>query len=421
MRRDNKYPVSIRVYWQKQSAYINTEYYVTIYQINNNEKKGVFELKDITIIRELSKRIELFEKAKTEKLGIKIYHYTASELATYFNELITGKQDRIDFIEFGRKICEKRKKGGKNVSRIISSLNCLHDFLPFGKIYIHELTSKVLSEYESFLRTERKISRKNQLGKIVNVKHKPVSDTTIAGYMTDIRTIFNEAINEYNDDEKDEIRITHYPFKKYKFPVLSETRKRNISGEEILKILNVGNDELKLKRAILARDTFILSFLLVGMNFKDLYELQANGYKNGRITYKRAKTRGRRKDQALISIKIEPEVLPLIQKYKDPSGKRVFNFYNMYANSLGFVSSVDKGLKIVASACGMNEKLSSYYARHSWATIARNKCKISKSDVDECLNHVDNNSRMADIYIEKDWGFIDEANRKVIDFVYNNS
>jgi integrase len=69
----------------------------------------------------------------------------------------------------------------------------------------------------------------------------------------------------------------------------------------------------------------------------------------------------------------------------------------MYSDSLGFVSSVDKGLKIVASACGTNEKLSSYYARHSWATIVHNKCKISKSDVDECLNHVDKNSRMADI------------------------
>jgi hypothetical protein len=58
-----------------------------------------------------------------------------------------------------------------------------------------------------------------------------------------------------------------------------------------------------------------------------------------------------------------------------------------------------------------------HYARHSWATIARNKCRISKSDVDECLNHVITENRIADIYIEKDWSFIDDANRKVLDYV----
>jgi integrase len=75
-------------------------------------------------------------------------------------------------------------------------------------------------------------------------------------------------------------------------------------------------------------------------------------------------------------------------------------------------------LKAVARKCGIDVELSSYYARHSWATIARNKCKISKSDIDECLNHVDPAQKMADVYIEKDWSFIDEASRSVISYVF---
>ena len=419
LRKDGKYPVSIRVYWQRKSAYIDTEHYVIIQQINNNQKKGVFELKDTSIIRELTNRIALFEKAKTEKLGRNIYSYTASELAAYFSELIKGKQDRINFIEFGRNVCKQREKNNKSFSRINTALNSLQDFAPTKKVYIHEITSKYLQEFERFLRSERTIVRKNQFGKTVTTKRKPLSDTGIVGYMTDIRTIFNAAIQEFNDDEKADIKIPHYPFKKYKMPILSETKKRNISGEDILKILNVDTKKFGTKtRPILARDTFVLSFFLVGINFKDLYELQAAEYKNGRFTYKRSKTRGRRKDQAVISIKVEPEILPLIKKYKDPTGRRVFKFYKKYSSSHVFVSAMDKGLKDVATACDINEKLSSYYARHSWATIARNKCKIPKSDVVECLNHVDPNSRMTDIYIEKDWTFIDEANRKVIDFVY---
>jgi len=58
-----------------------------------------------------------------------------------------------------------------------------------------------------------------------------------------------------------------------------------------------------------------------------------------------------------------------------------------------------------------------YTARHSWATIARNKCKISKSDVDECLNHVTSENKLADVYIGKDWSFVDDANRKVLNYV----
>lgn len=418
VRKDGKYPVSIRVYWQRKSAYINTEYYVTIYQINQNKKKGIFELKDTAIIGELTKRIELFEKAKTDKLGVKIYTYSAAELANYFYELTQGKENRIDFIAFGRDCCEKRKEENKSFARIKTSLNCLQDFHPVKTIYIDEITSKFLKNFERFLKTERVLVRLNQHGKKVTTTHKPLSDVGVAGYMTDIRTVFNEAIEEYNDDEKGDIKITHYPFKKYKIPILPDTEKRNISKADILKIIQIPDENLILKRSILAKNTFILSFFLIGMNVKDLYDLQANEYVNGRFTYNRSKTQGRRKDKALISVKVEKEVSDLIEKYKDHSGERVFCFYKMYTTSHGFVSAMDKGLKKVADMCSIKEPLSSYYARHSWATIARNKCKIPKSDIDECLNHTNPNSRMADVYIEKDWSILDEANRKVLDFIF---
>jgi len=60
-----------------------------------------------------------------------------------------------------------------------------------------------------------------------------------------------------------------------------------------------------------------------------------------------------------------------------------------------------------------------HYARHSWATIARNDCNISKSDIAECLNHATNT--ITDIYIKKDWKTIDAANRRVIDFVFREN
>ena len=58
-----------------------------------------------------------------------------------------------------------------------------------------------------------------------------------------------------------------------------------------------------------------------------------------------------------------------------------------------------------------------YAARHTWAPLARNKVKIEKSLIHEALNHVDEKMKITDVYIEKDWAQINEANRKVLKHV----
>jgi integrase len=417
-RVDAKFPVSIRVYWQGKTSYIGTEYYVTQHQIS--QRKGVFELKDALILAELTKRIETFEKEKI-RIGHRIYSYTARGLAEYYQNLIEKRGDEeIDFIAFGRQYieAEKKKTDGKNTNRITTTLNALEDFSAKG-LPVRELTSKFLTAFQEYLKTERKICRKNQFGKDVITTKKPCSDITVADYMTDIRTLFNAALMQYNDEENGTVKIYHYPFRKYKLPAIPENKKRNISKEDILKIFSVSDDALKLQRAIMSRDLFILSFMLIGTNFKDLYELKKTDYQNGRITYRRAKTRKRRKDKALISIKVPPEAENIIGKYKDKTGDNLFVFCKKYSSPHVFVSAINKGLKTVAKILNMDAPLTTYYARHSWATIARNKCKISKADIDECLNHVNTGNKMADVYIERDWNVIDEANRKVIDYVFS--
>jgi integrase len=427
MRADGKYPVSIRVYWKRGYGYIGTEYYVTIHQINQNKKKGIFELKDSLIIGNLMERIKLLEEVKAKQLSLKIHGYSAKQLARYFESYLEGAGggdggERVDFIAFARDYIKAGQEGGKNVSRIYTTTNCLEDYVASCKLpalYADEVTSGFLAGFEKFLKKERTIQRKNQLGKQVTTRQKPVADSTVAGYMTDIRTLFNEALSVYNDEENGVIKIRHYPFKKYRLPKLLPTKKRNLPANEILKIISAGDEIFLSQRDVLAKDVFALSFCLVGMNCIDLFNLEPGEYKNGRITYNRTKTEHRRTDSALISVKVEPEALPYFKKYKDPAGKRVFDFYARYSNSRVFVSAMGEALKKVAGALEIDAPLSTYYARHSWATIARNKCKISKSDIDECLNHVAPETRMADVYVEKDWSIIDEANRKVLDYIFS--
>ena len=66
--------------------------------------------------------------------------------------------------------------------------------------------------------------------------------------------------------------------------------------------------------------------------------------------------------------------------------------------------------------------LNFYYARHTWATIARNECGVSFDEVHESLNHARRgNDRVTDIYVERDFSRVWEANRKVLDLVFGNA
>ena len=159
---------------------------------------------------------------------------------------------------------------------------------------------------------------------------------------------------------------------------------------------------------------FTLSFYLVGMNTVDLYNVPSSAYKDGRITYRRSKTKDRRQDNAEISIKVESEMLPLLEKYAGE--KKLFKFSDMYRDASTFNAAVNIGLAKISKALG-EEKITAYYARHSWATIARNVLGASIDDIALCLNHVSDTHKVTNIYIEKDFGKIDEINRKIIDLI----
>jgi integrase len=397
-RTDGKFPVRIRVTWKRENAYIKTEYYVSRKQLTihteskNNQIIEHFELKDNHILRELLNRIEAFERIMVEKLGKRINLYSAKELVTFFDTHDEYRSDGdIDFVEFSnQKIKETGNKGTAGLYQTV--LNSIEHFTKRKTVKAMEITGNFLRDYEGYLKDEG-------LTGGINL------------YMRTFKAMFNAMRQEFNDDEKGDIRIPHNPFKKYEMPKAQIPEKRALDIRQIKAIRDM---ELTLKRDILARDVFMLSFYLVGMNTVDLY--YADKIEKGRLIYNRTKTKTRREDKALISIKIEAVAMLILKKYKDKTGKRIFNFYEHYAEPRAFNKAVNIGLKNI----GKHDKvkapgLTFYAARHSWATIARNNCKISKGDVSECLNHTDPGMKSTDVYLKKDWSIIDRANRLVLD------
>jgi integrase len=164
----------------------------------------------------------------------------------------------------------------------------------------------------------------------------------------------------------------------------------------------------------LAKDVFLLSFGLMGMNAVDLFE--CTDYEGGYLNYNRTKTKNRRADAARMVVKVHPDLMPLFEKYRDKTGKRVFCFYQYYSEANTFSAAINKGLKKIGEKIGIAD-FEFYAARHTWATLATNKVGIAKDLVHEALNHVDDKMRITNIYIEKDWRRIDDANKQMLEYV----
>jgi hypothetical protein len=114
-----------------------------------------------------------------------------------------------------------------------------------------------------------------------------VSDAALYCYMRDLRTLFNAAREKYNNDDLGIIRIPHYPFGKYKVGSPPLTKKRNISAKLIIKIRDCKTKENS--RGELAKELFMLSFYLCGINAVDLYHVTRNNITKGRLEYNRSK------------------------------------------------------------------------------------------------------------------------------------
>lgn len=134
----------------------------------------------------------------------------------------------------------------------------------------------------------------------------------------------------------------------------------------------------------LAKDVFLLSFGLMGMNTADMYE--TNKVEDGILIYERKKIRFHRSDRAEMKVKVEPETMGIMKLYMGKTS--LFSFRERFSDPKNFNSLVNRKLKKIGTEIGVFE-LNFYYARHSMASICVNKLRIDLARVDEMLNHSD--------------------------------
>lgn len=276
-----------------------------------------------------------------------------------------------------------------------------------GTKSIYTTTRNKIEEYDSYCTFES--MDKSWLENFETWMAKTMKVNAYAIHLRNIRSVFNYAI--------DEEYTTLYPFRRFSIKK-EETRKRSLTAEQLRLLRDYPCEEYQIRY----RDMFMLMFYLIGVNAADLFNAKHSALVNGRFEYKRAKT------GKLYSIKVEPEAQAIIEKYK---GKDyLLNIMDEYGNYKDFLHRMGIGLKQIGETerKGLGGKksrnplfpdLSSYWARHTWATVAA-ELDVPKEVIAHALGHSWANSTTTDIYIRFDMKKVDEANRKVIDFVNNN-
>ncbi|MBP3794825.1 MAG: site-specific integrase [Bacteroidales bacterium] len=222
-------------------------------------------------------------------------------------------------------------------------------------------------------------------------------------HLRNIRTVFNDAIDA-------EI-TTFYPFRKYAIRP-ETTRKKALTVEQLRDLATCHCEPYQEQY----RDMFLLMFMFRGVNAGDLFLAKPSDIHDGRFDYRRNKV------GTLFSVNVEPEARAIIDKYK---GKGyLLNPMDAYSDYKDYLHHLNDALKAIGRTTGKRGKankdgrfpgLSSNWARHTWATVA-SRIDIPKEVISKALGHSFGLS-VTDIYIDFDSSKVDDANRKVIDYI----
>lgn len=311
--------------------------------------------------------------------------YTPDDVARKFLAKKNSGAYLLPYVKHDIDLMLENKRFGTARNRQ-KTLNSLMDFLGGRDILLSDLDSKLISEYNAWLH------RRN------------VSRNTISFYMRSLRSAYNKAVNEG-------LTLQTYPFKDV-YTGVDRTRKRAVSEDILIRMSRL---DLNGSKALeLTRDMFVFSYCTRGMSFVDMAMLRKRDVHGEFIFYTRRKT-GQR-----MSVRIEPCTRSIIKKYSEHNRNQIYLFpildseesrkaYVQYQTALGYYN---RQLKKLGSMLGLDIPLSSYVARHTWATAARDH-NIPIAVISSGMGHTTESTTR--IYLNSlDGAVVDKANRIIV-------
>lgn len=391
MKKSGTANIKIRIVCRSTNTLVSTNINVVPSQLS---RSGA--LRDQRVIDACENLLREWRAAVAE-LGAAAAKYDAKQLAAYLKRY-GGSCDsfRLDFVKWIHTFANTKVRSTRHNYVVVA--NSLDRFFNGRSTDINEITAQVLSAYLEWLRSEG------------------IAPGTIAQYFSLIRSAHNAARYKYNDEDMGVVCIARQPFIKFKAPKEPAPEPRNIDLATLQAIADLDDDKRINTSLNYVRDLFMLSFALGGMNYVDIYNLPYSALKGNYIEYRRQKTRKARMDGALYRVNICAEVMPLLERWLDPSRKRLFRFYEIISWS-SLPTTIYRMMKAIENMCPFERHYTFYAARHTYASLGYNVAAIDKYTVHELLNHSDEKMRITDRYIERDWSRLYEAHSKIINLV----
>lgn len=294
---------------------------------------------------------------------------------------------KVTIGEFSIALAEKDLNEGRNRLSEIKNTT-MRSFLGFTggeDIPICRITPELVAEYEEYLQEDCGLTR-----------------NTSSFYLRNLRSIYNRAVSITG------IKDVH-PFSCV-YTGVDKTVKRALDFDKIKKLKSL--DLSKTPSLDFARDMFIMSFMLRGMSFVDMAFLKVSDLTDGVIHYRRKKT-----GQDL-NIKWEKQMQKLLDKWPNSMRpeyllpiivKEGINDTRQYRTEL---FKINTSLKTIGKMLGVDMPLTMYVARHSWATVAKQK-GVPIGVISEGMGHASENTTL--VYLgSMGQGQVDNANKKII-------
>lgn len=385
-------------------------YYVYVSLSHNSQRvlistDYIISAKDVCKgkITNASKKAEIYanEIVKYQRLVDEIPAIDVLSAKT-IKDIITTKKvdaDVVDFFAFADGYIQDLevmgRKGTANSYKY--SLASFRNYIKRKELYTFEITSAMLQQYIRAMIAEGKAP------KSINV------------YITHLKVLFNACRDAFNDYDLGDIKIKNYPFKKLNVPIVEkDAGQKAISVEDLRRLVALDVPY----NLVIAKDLFLLSFYLLGMNMTDMYHLTKKAYKDGHITYSRQKTI-RRAGSSLICIPVCEQAAIILEKYKG-SGSHLLRLADKYKAPKSITSvlsvKIDKLYDLLNPSVD-KRCFTMYSARHTWASIAANECHYSDAEVARALNH-QSEHKVTRGYIRPDWSLLDRMNEAVLSVVF---
>lgn len=223
-----------------------------------------------------------------------------------------------------------------------------------------------------------------------------ISENSMSNRFRTIKAIWNKAIKDGVAEVED------YPFRRFQVGKFNtKTRHRATSKENIKRIMGYEPRLEDSKWMELARDVFIFSYLVGGVSFMDLCQLRESNITGSNIAYIRQKTHKR------VRFVVCPEAFEIIEKYRPLSKGYLFpilrdgmeiTVQQKRERCHRVLKLVNKMLRIMGKRLGLEKKLTTYVARHSFATVLHTEC-VDIDTIRECMGHED--CTTTSIYIDQ--------------------